>query len=77
MSQSALYLKKLAANYRSGVRQQGSNAMADTHNEPMTLVERLRNPQWAHQPNELPRLDVDRTLQDMEDAAAALTAGKS
>ena len=40
-------------------------------NEPMTLIERLRNPQWVHgnTPFESPQLDQEQTRQDMGEAA--------
>lgn len=39
-------------------------------NEPMTLIERLRNPQWIHGTGyERPQLDVDQTRADMGEAA--------
>jgi hypothetical protein len=37
--------------------------------EPMTLVERLRNPQYVSQPNGDAILDTKRTLADMRAAA--------
>jgi len=36
----------------------------------MTLLERLRNPAWVHDPGlDRPTLDVERTMADMEEAA--------
>ncbi len=45
-------------------------------NEPMTLIERLRNPQWegVDAPGNKRRLHIERTLADMEQAAKALEA---
>lgn len=40
--------------------------------ENMTLVERLRNPQWSHKPGDAPALDVEQTRKDMEEAAALI-----
>lgn len=40
----------------------------------MTLVERLDNPQWRHEPGDTPQLDVDRTLADMASAAEEIRA---
>ena len=45
--------------------------MAD---EPMTLVERLRNPAWEHGAGERPRLDVEQTRAAMSDAADLISA---
>jgi len=39
--------------------------------DPMTLIERLRNPQWVHNPTNFlpPVLDVDQTRCDVDEAA--------
>lgn len=43
-------------------------------NEPMTLIERLLNPQWVHgdAPFESPQLDKNQTAKDMKEAADEL-----
>lgn len=40
--------------------------------EPMTLIERLRNPQWEVLPGNARHLHIEQTLADMEEAAGAL-----
>lgn len=42
--------------------------------EPMTLIERLRNPQWVHDwsPSREPELDKEQTRHDMQEAADEL-----
>lgn len=40
--------------------------------EPMTIVERLRNPRWTGEPGTPNSLDVDGTIKDMADAADLL-----
>lgn len=44
---------------------------AERLTEPMTLIERLRNPQWVSGPdfNAPPQLDVEQTRDDMNEAA--------
>lgn len=42
--------------------------------EPMTLLERLRNPRYARNPGEPLRLDVEGTVADMEEAARLIEA---
>lgn len=46
--------------------------MPDEKIERMTLVERLRNPQWVHTPCGNPALDVDKTCEDMKEAAEVI-----
>jgi hypothetical protein len=43
-------------------------------NEPMTLIERLRNPAWVHGPGQFDpaTLDTDQTVSDMREAAYIL-----
>lgn len=43
--------------------------------EPMTLIERLLNPQWVHGPyqNSEAVLDKERTMADMKEAAELLS----
>jgi hypothetical protein len=42
--------------------------------EPMTLIERLRNPTWVGAPNEPALLDVELTLSLMREAADKIAA---
>lgn len=42
--------------------------------EPMTLVDRLLNPQWVHSNTsfEPPQLDIEQTRKDMQEAAGRI-----